>query len=126
MRGLGVILGSTVLILALILQPALAEEKDYSNEPWETAGLYVGPFLVNFNSNLDLGFGGRGIGVTVDGEELLGLDEDLDVFRADAFWRIARRHRIDLMNISKDNSDDLLTEIDMSYAGLLLYAKFYF
>lgn len=89
-----------IFIVVLISQPVVADEKekeDYSNEPWEKAGLYLGAFVADFNSSLNLGFSGTGVGVSVDGEDLLGLDKDISVFRADAFWRISRRNRIDLM-----------------------------
>ena len=74
-------------------QPLLAQEEDYSNEPWEKAGLYLGAFFVTANSNLQLG--SDALSVNVDGEDALGLDEDFTVFRADAFWRITRRNRVD-------------------------------
>ena len=103
---------AAMLIFTLISQPVFADEKEkpnYSDEPWETAGLYLGPYIADFNSKLDLGFRGSGISVSVDGEELLGLDNDLTVFRADAFWRITRRSRIDFMyyDISRDGSTSL-------------------
>jgi hypothetical protein len=116
------LLGSAVLILALISQPVFAEEKDYSNEPWETAGLFLGAFIVDFNSSLDLGFSGSGIGVTVDGE-------DLNVALEYNFWKYAGvglGYNFVGMDISKDGNDTGLSEIDMSYGGLLLYAKLYF
>jgi hypothetical protein len=96
-------------LVILISQPAFADEKekpDYSDEPWATAGLYLGAFVADINSSLDLGFSGSGISVSVDGEDLLGLDEDLTVFRAEAFWRITRRSRLDFMyyDISRDGS----------------------
>lgn len=80
-------------------QIALAEDKeqkDYSKEPWERAALYVGAFFIDANSDLSLGIQGTGLPkVTIDGEEVLGLDENFTVFRADAFWRITRRNRVD-------------------------------
>lgn len=101
-----------MFILILISQPVFADEKEkpeYSDEPWETAGFYLGAFVADFNSGLDLGFRGTGIEVTVDGEDLLGLEEDLTVFRADAFWRVTRRSRLDFMyyDISRDGSTTL-------------------
>ena len=56
-------------------QFALAEEKDYSNEPRERAAVYLGAFFIDANSDLSLGFKASGLPkVTVDAEELLGLD----------------------------------------------------
>ena len=50
-----------ILILFSILsltQAAIAEEKeekDYSNEPWEKAALYLGAFMIDINSD-DFGY----------------------------------------------------------------------
>lgn len=76
---------------------AIAEEKNnYADEPWEKGALYLGALFVNANSDLSLGIEGSGLPkITVDGEDLLGLDETFTVFRADAFWRITRRNRVD-------------------------------
>jgi hypothetical protein len=72
------------------------EKKDFSNEPWERAALYLGAFIVDANSDLSLGIQGSGLPkVTVDAEDLLGLDQNFTVFRTDAFWRITRRNRVD-------------------------------
>ena len=86
------------LSLGLLFQAASAAEnetKDYSNEPWERAALYLGAFIVDTNSDLELGLGGGALGVKVDAEELLGLEKNFTVFRADGFWRITRRNRVD-------------------------------
>jgi hypothetical protein len=60
--------------------------------------------------------------VTVDGEDLnVGLEYN--------FWKYAGvglGYNFVSMNISKDDSDAFLSEIDMSYGGLLLYTKLYF
>ena len=87
-----------LLSLGLLFQAASAAEnetKDYSNEPWERGALYLGAFVVSTNSDLELGLGGGALGVKVDAEELLGLEKNFTVFRADGFWRITRRNRVD-------------------------------
>ena len=87
-----------LLGLGLLFQAASAAEnetKDYSNEPWERAALYLGAFIVDTNSDLELGLGGGALSVKVDAEELLGLEKNFTVFRADGFWRITRRNRVD-------------------------------
>lgn len=87
-----------LLGLGLLFQAASAAEnetKDYSNEPWERAALYLGAFIVDTNSDLELGLGGGAFSVKVDAEELLGLEKNFTVFRADGFWRITRRNRVD-------------------------------
>jgi len=71
------------------------EKKDFSDEPWEKAGLYLGAFVINANSDLELGVDVSNVNVKIDGEDVLGLEENFTVFRADAFWRITRRNRVD-------------------------------
>jgi hypothetical protein len=152
------LLGSTVLILALISQPVFAEEKDYSNEPWETAGLYLGAFMdVKFEIKAE------GEGKIEDSEYIIPLPvlglranfalspkwflrQSIDVFYLNIgeytgswvdlnvgleynFWKYAGvglGYNFVGMDISKDGNDTGLSEIDMTYGGLLLYAKLYF
>ncbi len=83
--------------IMLLTQAAVAEEKekkDYSNEPWERAALYLGGFITDTSGNLKLGVETVGPQVSIDPEDVLGLD-DVNVFRADGFWRITRRNRVD-------------------------------
>jgi hypothetical protein len=71
--GKGILRLSVVVFCVMAWsQFALAEEKDYSNEPWEKAALYLGAFVVDANSDLELGIGGGSLGVKVDAEEVLG------------------------------------------------------
>lgn len=100
MRNRHVRLCTFILSMILILPAPFAfaedkEKKDYSDEPWEKAALYLGAFVVNANSDLELGFDVGNVNVKIDGEDALGLEENFTVFRADAFWRITRRNRVD-------------------------------
>jgi hypothetical protein len=110
-----------LFVVFLCAQMVLAAEKDNSNEPWEKAGFSLGVFLVNFNSNLDLGFSGSGITVSIDGEEVLGLEEDINVLRANAFWQIARRHRVDFSfyDLSRDGKSFLGIELPDGEGGTI-------
>ncbi len=103
-----------VAMVCLLAQPGLAQEAskpDYSDEPWERAALYLGAFFITSDSDLELG--GGGLGIKVDAEEVLGLDEHITAFRADAFWRITRRNRVDFTYyaMNRDGSNDLRVEI---------------
>lgn len=89
-----------LMIVPLFCQLAIAadnaeKKEDYSEEPWETAALYLGAFVTVMDSNFSLGPGG--ISVEVNGEEALNLDENPVGFRVDAFWRITRRNRVDFV-----------------------------
>jgi len=106
-----------VFFILVFSHVAVAEEKEkkyYSNEHWERAALYLGAFLVDTNSDLELGLSGVGLPkVKVDAEDLLGLDENITVFRADAFWRITRRNRVDFTyyQLNRDGSTFLGIDI---------------
>lgn len=89
-RTNGFCLFMSLCTLFLLAPYAFADEKDYSNEPWERGALYLGAYVLDTNSDLKLG-----AGVKVDAEDVLGLEENFTAFRADAFWRITRRNRVD-------------------------------
>jgi hypothetical protein len=110
---------SVNIILGLLSQPLMAEEakkdavkqEDYSSESWERGALYLGAFLID--SNTDLEIGGGGANIKIDAEEALGLNEDFTVFRADAFWRITRRNRVDFTYyaMNRDGTNTLNVDI---------------
>jgi len=89
------------------------KKKDYSNEPWERAALYLGGFIVNTSSDLKLGVENLGPEVSVDAEEALGLEDTFAVFRAEGFWRITRRNRVDFSyyEMKRDGSTFLGVDI---------------
>jgi len=75
--------------LLFFIQPAMAEDT-----PWEKFNLDLGYFIANTDTGVRLG---SGLGVSVDMEELLGLDSTDSAFRVGASWRFTdnRRHRLD-------------------------------
>ncbi len=112
--GRGILRFSVVVLCVMSWsQFALAEEKDYSSEPWEKAALYLGAFVIDTSSNLELGIGKAAPSVTVDAEEVLGLEKNFTVFRADGFWRITRRNRVDFTyyEMKRDGTTSLGIEI---------------
>jgi len=76
--------------LLFFIPPAMAEDT-----PWEEFSLNLGYFISNTQTDLRIG---AGLGVSVDVEDLLGLDSTNSVFRVGASWRFTdnRRHRLDL------------------------------
>lgn len=88
--------------------------------PWEKGSVKFGGFIAAFNS--DLGFGiGDAAGVTIDAEDLFGLDSSLTVFRADATYRPGKslRHQLDFTYASyhRDGSATLSEELDINGDG---------
>ncbi|MDH3576178.1 MAG: outer membrane beta-barrel protein [Desulfobacteraceae bacterium] len=80
--------------LLFFIQPAWAKDADSDDKPWKKFNVDVGYFISNVDTNLSLG---SGLGLTVNVEDLLGLDTNNNVFRIDAFWRFTDnlRHRFD-------------------------------
>ena len=83
-----------VVSLLLVIQPAFAENPGSKDTPWEKFSLNAGYFISNTNTDLRLG---AGLGVSVNVEDLLGLNTNENVFRIDSYWRFTdnRRHRLD-------------------------------
>src|SRR5262245_4878125 len=55
--------------------------------PWEKASIKFGGFISTFDSTVEFGINQGGSGLSFNGEDNLGLDSNLTVFRADALYR---------------------------------------
>jgi len=77
-------------------------------------GFSLGAFLTDQDMKTDFQVGGATAGRGIDFEEDLGLDESLSVFRLDAFYRIADRHRLDfsIFDLSRSANITLSREIE--------------
>jgi hypothetical protein len=75
--------------LLFSIPPAMAEDS-----PWEKFSVDLGYFIANTDTSVRLG---SGLGVSVDMEDLLGLDTTNSAARVGASWRFTdnRRHRLD-------------------------------
>ena len=84
--------------LAFLSASVVAAEEGEKAKPWERFSLNLGGFVATFNSDIRIGSKSLGVGIDVNGEDALGLDSSLTVFRADAVYRFTsnRRHRFDL------------------------------
>ncbi len=98
-----------------------AEDSDSDSSPWEKGSVQFGGFVASFNSDLTFGASGGG-NASISGEDRLGLDSTLAVFRADAFYRPgeSRRNQIDFTYASydRDGSATLSRELtigDVTY-----------
>jgi hypothetical protein len=84
--------------------------------PGNGRALYLGAFFINSDTDFDLG---AGASISIDGEDVLDLDENYTVFRAAAFWRITRRNRIDFTYyaMNRDGTSDLEVDIPLPDGG---------
>ena len=80
--------------------------------PWEKFNLELGYFIANTDTGVRLG---SGLGVSVDMEDLLGLDTTDSAFRVGASWRFTdnRRHRLDFQwfRFNRDGSNTIGEDI---------------
>lgn len=103
---------ATAMMLLTLPQVGIAEEWDLEKKPWEKFGANFGVFV----SSVDSGFTiGSGIGLSINAEELLGLDSTNSVFRIDALWRFSenRRHRMDFswFSFKRDGEKQILQDV---------------
>jgi hypothetical protein len=98
--------------LLLFIQPAWAENPVSNDTPWEKFNVNLGYFISNADTSLSLG---SGVGLTVNVEDLLGLEGTTNVFRMDGSWRFTdnRRHRFDFtwFSFSRDGSKTIGQDI---------------
>lgn len=85
------------LSLASLVQAdsAPANPSAIERNPWEKLSLSLGVFINSTNTGVRVG---EGLGVDLDAEDLLGLEDHSTVMRGEAFWRFTsnRKHRLDL------------------------------
>jgi len=93
--------------LLLFIQPAMAADTS-----WKKFSLDIGYFIAQTDTNVRLG---SGLGVSVDMEDLLGLDSTDSAGRVRAAWRFTdnRRHRLDFQwfGFRRDGSNTIGEDI---------------
>ncbi len=105
--------GLTAFGIMLVFSQAIsAEERNPYDQPWEKFGVNFGVLLSAVDSSFRIG---SGIGLDIEAEELLGLDETNIVFRTDALWRFSknRRHRLDFswFSLNRDATTQIFQDI---------------
>ena len=94
-----------LLILSHILHsPVSANEESESQYPLERFNLRVGGMISTQDSSLT--FNDVLLGTSIDGENDLGLDDDILIFRGEASYRFGKRHRVHLgyFDLSRDSN----------------------
>ena len=89
----------SVCIVSVILSgPVMATEKDSAKLPWEKGYINLGYYFATLSSSIRLGEGNIGIGVDLNVEDTLGLDNSGGSFRAEGGWRFTKnkRHKLEL------------------------------
>jgi hypothetical protein len=110
------------VFLAATCPPAFAEEnatkKKAATLPWDKFTLNLGTFVSSTDSSVRLS--AKGVGITVDVEEALGLDTTTTVFRTAGIWRFSdnRRHRLDLSWFALRRDGDKQLTQDLTIDGV--------
>ena len=109
-EGTSSVLVGMLFILSLGLSGAVVAEElqtaeESSKPPWDKGSIKLGGYVTSFDSNVSFGINGLG-GVQINGEDVLGLDSTLTVFKAQALYRPGKslRHQVDLSYASYDRS----------------------
>lgn len=101
------------LVAALPPSRAQAVEAEPYPNMYRTFELSLGLAAYdNFDTTMRV-TGDSGLGALLDLEDLLGLDEDQSVFRADTFYRFSPRHRLNLSYYDIDRDGDKTIEEDL-------------
>jgi len=82
---------------------------------WERGILRVGGMIADFNTDISFSLNGA-LGISINAEELLGLESKLSTFRADGAWRFGKRKRntfdFTYAAYNRDATGTAMTEID--------------
>lgn len=107
-----IIAGAT--LIARAADDAIAVKSEEFTQPWSKGSVMFGGFIPVFESNLGFGVNGAA-GVTVNGEDLLGLETSLTVFRVEAMYRPgkSRRNQLDLIYASYHRSGTTRLDQDL-------------
>jgi hypothetical protein len=99
LRKISLFLCSVFVLLGLFVAGARADSTPQNPsalypEPWEKFSVSLGAFLSNTTSGVRVG---SGMGLDINLEDLLGMEDKTTVARAEAFWRFTpnRKHRLD-------------------------------
>jgi len=105
-----------LFIIGMFSQPAIAEINDSKDLPWERFSFTLGGYIADLNSELRIGSGTVGAGVSVDVEDALGMESSMSVFRAGALYRFGtnRRHQVDFTyyDFRRDATQKIGRDID--------------
>lgn len=103
--------------ILLIAGSAFAEENESNSLPWKKAYLNVGYYWASLDSGLKLSSQNIGIGVEIDVEDTLGLDNDDQSFRISTGWRFTqnKRHKVefDWFRFRREGSKTLDAAIEL-------------
>jgi hypothetical protein len=104
-----------ILLMTSSICSAVAAEAENKINPWKKFGFNLGGSFNLNNSRVQLGV--NNLGLSIDAEELLGLDTHTTSFMFEAYWRFTKnlRHRFDFewKSYRRSGNTTLLRDIDV-------------
>jgi len=103
-----------------------AEESTVGNDKFR---LNIGGFLPTLDTELRITSKNLDLGTLIDMEDDIGLDEDVNIFRLDGYWRFAKRHRlyVGYYGFDRDSTNTLEDQIQIGDklfdVGVSLYSN---
>ena len=104
-------------VLLLGVGPAFAQaEPEWRSWPMgHRVGVKVGGFFANLNTMVRLDGTDGSLGFEIDFEQDLGMDETKTRPMVEAYWRFAKKHRLDFSYFNLDRSGDSSTTVDIKF-----------
>ncbi len=113
------------ILSTLFASPSLAEDKA-DNDPWEKYSVSFGGFLSAVDTKVSLG--SSGVGISIDLEDLTGLQSTNRSFRLNALGRLgaSKKHMVDVSYFyyNRDSSRQLLVDQNIGTAGDTVHSTF--
>lgn len=110
-----VLRGISFASAVVMLLAGAASAQEQSELPWKRGALSLGGFITQSDAGLRLDSQTLGRGTQLSLKNAFGIDDSVDSFRADGFWRFFPRHRFDISyyDLSRDGSRTLSATIQV-------------
>ena len=120
-----ILIATIQVILIFLFSQTTHAESNHDVRTWDKLGLWIGGSFNLVDSNVRLGT--PGLGLSVDTQDLLGLDTSTNLFRLSGFWRFSknRRHRLNLgwLSVRRSGETTLGRTIEIDGTELPLGTK---
>ncbi len=112
-------------VFVLCVGPAFAQGKpEWRSWPMgERVEINVGFFFANLETTVRLDGTGGALGTSISFEQDLGLDDTKTRPMANAYWRFAKKHRLDASYFNLDRSGDSSTTVNIRFGDRTFQAN---
>jgi len=118
-------LKSIIYLLAILPFIASAQESTVKEvkDPWKRLDVNLGGYVSKVNSTVKVGNEEHGIGLNIDLEKALDLENTSNIFRAEIGWSMGKKKRslLQLNYFSINRFSQKTIEVDLEYRDLTYY-----